>query len=250
MLTTRMVFAAVISAAAIIVIIFAVNSSGSRPVHSLAKPQVKTEKEVTTLLSGLPQKGNTLGQVTAPVTLQVFGDLQCEDVRTFIVWLLPAIIHDWVRTNVVKIQYRSFKTDTHDRNEFLNQQAAALAAGEQNKLWNFIETFYHEQGQEYTNYVTAEYLHNIATQVQGLDVTQWISDRGNTHLANQVAKDNNTAIDLQLHSTPSFLVGRTGGKMIKLLGDQIREFSGYERLRYPVSFIDSRWLKQAIEHLP
>jgi hypothetical protein len=54
----------------------------------------QVEKEVSALLSGIPQNGNTLGQASAPVTLQVFGDLESADVRTFVVWLLPDILRE------------------------------------------------------------------------------------------------------------------------------------------------------------
>ena len=37
------------------------------------------------------------------------------------------------------------------------------AAGKQNKMWNFIETFYHEQGEEDSGYVTEKYLQGIAS---------------------------------------------------------------------------------------
>jgi hypothetical protein len=46
----------------------------------------------------------------------------------------------------VRVEYRSLETATHDPEVFKLQQVAALAAGAQDRMWNFIETFYHEQG--------------------------------------------------------------------------------------------------------
>ena len=69
-----------------------------------------------------------------------------------------------------QIQYHSFMTASSPYpNAFLSQQAAALAAGTQDRLWHFIETFYHEQGQEHTPYVTQAYLDHIAGQVPSLE---------------------------------------------------------------------------------
>lgn len=216
----------------------------------------RVEKEVTALLSDIPQSGDTLGQTAAPITLQVFGDLESRDVRTFVVWLLPDIIREWVRPNIVKIQYRSFMTASLPYpNVFVNQQAAALAAGVQNRLWNFIETFYHEQGKEHTRYVTEAYLDDIAGQVTGLDLSEWESDRENNQLTRQVVKDDHAARAIRFPDAPVFLIGRTGGKLVPWPGYRLYEEPGLKRgfinrPVHPLSFITSRTLKIAIEHLP
>ena len=53
---------------------------------------------------------------------------------------------------------RAFETATRDPNVFKTQQVAALAAGQQQKFWNFAELFYHEQGAEGSGYVNDGYL--------------------------------------------------------------------------------------------
>ncbi len=94
---------------------------------------------------------------SAPVTLRVYSDLECFTARGWVVELLPAIIKRYVRSGEMRIEFRSFKTDTRNPTTFLNQQTAAIASGAQGKLWNFVETFYYEQGEEYTPYVTERY---------------------------------------------------------------------------------------------
>ncbi len=214
------------------------------------------EKEVSALLSGVPQSGDTLGQPSAPITLQVFGDLESADVRTFVVWLLPDIIREWVRTNIVKIQYRSFMTASAPYpNVFVSQQMAALAAGMQDRLWNFIETFYHEQGQEHTRYVTDAYLDRIAGQIPGLDLSEWENDNESNRLAKQVIEDDHVARTIRSPDAPVFLIGRTGEKLTPWPGYRLYEEPGLKpgfikRPVHPVSFITSRALKGVIEHLP
>jgi protein-disulfide isomerase len=216
----------------------------------------RVEKEVSALLSGIPQSGDTLGQASAPITLQVFGDLESSDVRTFVVWLLPDIIREWVRTNIVKIQYGSFMTTSSPYpNVFVRQQAAALAAGVQDRLWNFIETFYHEQGQEHTRYVTEAYLNGIAGQIPSLDLSEWESDRENSQLTKQVANDDHVARAIGFPDAPVFLIGRTGGKLTPWPGYRLYEEPGLKpgyvkRPVHPVSFITNHTLKRMIEHLP
>ncbi len=130
--------------------------------------------------------------------MQYFGDLECPICKKFTLGALPTIIQKWVRTGKLKIEYRSLETATREPEVFKTQQVAALAAGKQNKMWNFIETFYHEQGEEDSGYVTESYLQNIASQVPGLNLAQWTSDRSNPELANQV-----TAPTLRPPTTPA-----------------------------------------------
>ena len=103
-----------------------------------------------------------LGNPNAPVTLAYFGDLECPICKEFTLGALPSIIQKQVRTGKLKIEYRSLETATHEPEIFKTQQIAALAAGKQNKMWNFVETFYHEQGEENTGYVTESYLQELA----------------------------------------------------------------------------------------
>jgi hypothetical protein len=214
------------------------------------------EKEVSALLSGIPQSGDTLGQSSAPITLQVFGDLESADVRTFMVWLLPEIIREWVRTNIVKIQYRSFMTASSPYpNVFAIQETAALAAGVQDKLWNFIETFYHEQRQEHTRYVTEAYLAGIAGQVPGLERSEWETDRESNQLTKQLAEDDHAARAIGFPDAPVFAIGRTGGNLTPWSGYRLYEEAGLKRgftrrPVHPVSFITSKILKEVIERLP
>ena len=105
-------------------------------------------QRIATLLAGLPQDGKALGNPHAPVTVQFFGDLQCPYCRRFTLEKLAMLIRRYVRTGKLKIEYRSLRTATHDPETFRIQQVAALAAGRQNKLWNFIELFYREQRDE------------------------------------------------------------------------------------------------------
>jgi protein-disulfide isomerase len=218
------------------------------------RSSAQMEKEVSALLSGIPQEGDTLGQASAPITLQIFGDLESQDVRTFVVLLLPDIIRDWVRTNDVKIQYRSFMTASlHHPKVFISQQVAALAAGAQDRSWNFIETFYHEQGKEGTPYATEAYLKGIAEQVPGLNLAEWEADYGSNRLAEQVAEDENTARATGFRSTPSFAIGRTGGKLVPWTGYRLYEEPGPKGVRralHPLSYITSKILKREIERLP
>jgi hypothetical protein len=182
-------------------------------------------REVSALLAGIPQDGQALGAATAPVTLQVFAELEDYSSDSWFLTLLPAIIRKFVRSNRLRIEYRSFKTNTIGSETFVKQQAAALAAGAQNKLWNYVYTFYHEQGKERTPYVTEGYLDNIARQVPALDIKQWGIDRNADPRIEQVVEEDQQGRVERIHVTPAYRIGRTGGVL--------RDFEGSGSIIYP-----------------
>jgi protein-disulfide isomerase len=213
--------------AVVVVILIATGGGGTKKVAPHSAEANSTVAAVNTLIGGIPQNGNTLGNPNAPVTLQYFGDLECPICKEFTLGALPAVIQKWVRTGKVKIEYHSMETATREPEVFDSQQIAAYAAGKQNKAWNYIETFYHEQGEEDSGYVTESYLQGLAQQVPGLNLTQWTNDRSNPALATEVATDKQAANNAGFTGTPSFLIGKTGGTPSKL---------EYSSLTEPTSF--------------
>lgn len=205
----------------------------------------RADYEVSALLNGIPQQGSTLGKPTAPVTLQIFLDLKDPDSRSWFLTDLSAIVHDQVRAGALKLEYRAYKTNTYSPQEFVADQTAALAAGAQNRLWNFICTFFHEQGSEFRHYATEKYLDHIARQVPGLDLAQWHSDRHSGRREEQTTSEDHTAQALGLHVTPSFRIGKTRGIM--------HNFSGHIILKYgpqhPIALPQAQDIAEAMAEL-
>lgn len=176
----------------------------------ISKKQV--DREVKALLDGIPQKGAALGSPRAPITVWMFADLECPTVKLFVEKYLPSVIGTWVRTGVVRLDYRSLETDTLDEEIFFKQEAASLAAGRQNRMWNFVLTFVRQQGEVRTDYATDEFLADIASQVPGLGLGKWQRDRVNPRLSKQVALSVHSGRSSGLRYTPSLLVGFTAGE--------------------------------------
>jgi protein-disulfide isomerase len=217
------------------------------------------------LFAGIPQHGVILGDPAAPVTLQVFVDLEDHvDGTGWFDEMLPAIIQAFVRTDVVRLEFRSFKTDTLNPDPFIMQQTSAMAAGTQGLLWNYADIFMNEQGPEFTNYVTEGFLRGIAKQVPALNLAVWEQSR-TAAMEKIVVTDDSTAREAGFHDTPAFRIGRTGGKMKDFSGSNVEEPRKYivrtrpsgERyiagisaeLQHPVSLVDATDLKKAIEEL-
>jgi protein-disulfide isomerase len=184
---------------------------GSNGAHRTRQTHSEIQGEVAALLDGIPQQGATLGSPKAPVTLRIYADLECRSVRRFFLDALPRIIETWVRPGTVKLEYRSLETDSIFEPIFIRQEIAALAAGSQGKLWNFADTFVHEQGKEYTRYATPAFLAGIAAQIPDLDRSKWLRDQRGHALFVKVAAGYHHGQVEGLDGTPSFLIGRSGG---------------------------------------
>ena len=85
----------------------------------------------------------TLGEPQAKVTLLEFGDLQCPVCKGFAEEIIPDVIDSKVRSGEAKIEFHNF---TIINEESVPAGAAAIAAGEQGRGWNFVELFYRNQG--------------------------------------------------------------------------------------------------------
>jgi protein-disulfide isomerase len=207
---TRLGIVVAVVVVAIVVVLIA--TGGGKKSGPPTSPVVKNKEValVNATVGGIPQNGTVLGNPQAPVTLVYYGDLECPICKEFTLEALPSIIQKQVRTGKLKIEYRSLETATREPEVFKSQQIAALAAGKQNKMWNFVETFYHEQGEEDSGYVTESYLQGLAQQVAGLNLTKWTADRAEPALANQVAADAQAANTLGFTGTPSFELSKSG----------------------------------------
>jgi len=218
---------AAIVVAVIVVIVIA--TSGGKKSHVATTPQAKSQvsTEVSKVVGGVPQAGNALGSAKAPVTLVFFGDLQCPICRDFSLGVLPGLVERFVRPGELRIEYRSLETATREPETFRKQQIAALAAGKQNKMWWFTELFYHQQGEENSEYVNEEFLDKLAKEVPGLDISKWKSDRNDPAFQNTILTDAQAANNQGLTGTPSFLLGKSGTTPHKFEPTSYQEPSSY-----------------------
>jgi protein-disulfide isomerase len=220
---TRMLGGVLIGAVIIVAVAIAISSSGGGsstppPTSAAAKQQATT---VSSLLGGIPQSGVTLGSPQAPVTVTEYGDLECSHCQDFALNAETELISKDVRAGKVKLVYRSLETASGanpNPNAFGVQQAAAYAAGAQNKAWNYILLFYHEQGQEATDYVTPAYLNGLASQIPGLNYSAWSTQSKNPAYASQVISDEQAAKASGFDSTPTIVVQGPKGQAQPIAG--------------------------------
>jgi protein-disulfide isomerase len=158
-------------------------------------------------LSGIPQQGMVLGQADSKVTLFEFGDLQCPICKGYAEEVLPQLIENQVRRGEAKVEFLNF---TIIGEQSTTAGAAAIAAGEQGRGWNFVELFYHNQGAENSGYVTDEFLTAVAKAAGVPDITRWDADRKSSRVLRQIESSTAQAEQLDLTGTPSFAVEGPG----------------------------------------
>jgi protein-disulfide isomerase len=212
----RTIGGVVVGAIVLIAVAIAVSSGGGSSNASGLQTGTaanKTATSVQSLLAGIPQSGATLGNPNARVTMTYYGDLECPTCRAFTLdGGFPQLVSKDVRAGKVKVVYRAFRTASQDATIFKNQQVAALAAGQQQKFWNYAELFYREQGQEGTSYANDTYLTGLAKQIPGLNISSWQSARNNASLVNQIATDAQTGNSIGVAGTPTLVFQGPTGK--------------------------------------
>jgi protein-disulfide isomerase len=215
----RTVIGSVAVAVIIIVLAIVITSSGGSSGLKKGAQATQTVAQVSSLLNGIPENGATLGNPSAPVTMVYYGDLECPICRDFTVnGGFSQLISNEVRSGKVKVVYRAFQTATQSQQTFQTQQVAALAAGKQNRFWYFTELFYHEQGQEGTNYVTESYLDGLARQVPGLNLTAWQQARNDASLASQVQSEIHQGTSQGVNGTPTLIFQGPKGQPVATSG--------------------------------
>lgn len=194
---------------AIVLVLIVVNSSNGDGGDTTIDDAAEANRE----LAGIPQEGMVLGDPKAPVELVEFGDLQCPACAGYAKEILPPIIENQVKKGEVKLDFRNL---TIIGPESIPAGAAALAAGEQGRGWNYIEIFYRNQGAERSGYVTDEFMEAVAKAAGVENLAKWNQDR--KQLTGGVEKTTAEAEKLGFHGTPSFAVKGPGSDGLELLG--------------------------------
>lgn len=162
---------------------------------------------VNKMLRGVPQQGIELGKPNAPVTLVELVEPQCPGCASWARDELPGVISRYVRSGKVRIEYRGVSFLGSDSDSLL---ALAQAAGEQNKLWSFVELAYANQGVEGSGYADQAYLTAIAKAVRGLNVKQAFADMSSSAVSTRIAQAQALFDQYGVNETPSLLIGKTG----------------------------------------
>jgi protein-disulfide isomerase len=162
-------------------------------------------EDVAALYEGIPQHGIRLGNAEA--TLVEIADLQCPFCAQYSTQAMPTIVEDYVRTGKVayELRFRSFL----GRDSVRAAGAAAEAANE-NRMYQFADLFYRNQGPENSDYADADFMRGIASQVEGLDVDKVVAAADDPLSYPAVERNEMFARRIDSTGTPDFYLRRNG----------------------------------------
>lgn len=193
---------AAFGALAVIVALIVISQSGGDDNSDTptSAANVKGVAQVNSELAGLSQSGQTLGDSNAPVTLTEFGDPQCTACKAFSEQIAPSVVASEVKTGNVKFVYQPYLIIGPDSKPAMK---AILAAGEQDRFWNFLQLFYANQGAENSGFVTDEFLTSIAKAAGVSDINAWDDSRNSSKWDAVIAKGTADAEGFGFNGTPS-----------------------------------------------
>ncbi len=201
------VFLAVVAVAVVIVVGQNETSGGDSKLEGVSA--------VDEELSGIPQSGTTIGDNGSKVTLLEFGDLQCPVCKAYSEQVIPQLLSGPIKNGEAKLDFRNYVIIGPQSTP---AGAAAIAAGEQGRGWNFIELFYRNQGAEDSGYATDSFLEAIAKGAGVRNLAKWNVDRKSKRVLKQVSETTEEAESFGFTGTPSFAVQGPGIQGTRTLG--------------------------------
>lgn len=208
-LSAGVTFLAIVALVAAIVVLSSRAGSGGDASHLVGKASIED------LLEGIPQNGAMLGRKSAAVRLYEYGDLQCPFCKHYSEEILPDVIESRVRKGEASITFYNFIIIGP---QSIPAGEAVLAAGGQGKAWNFIETWYRNQGGENSGYANDEFIEAVAKNINIPDLGRWKREWKSRKFRNRVEETSRRAESLGLSGTPSFSIEGPGSTGREVLG--------------------------------
>lgn len=168
----------------------------------------QTGEEDLGFLAGVPQDGTTLGSEDAPVKIYLYEDLQCPACAAFARETFPELVTRYVEPGEVQVVSETLAILGADS---VPAARAALAAGEQDRYWEYSTLFFLNQGRENSGYVTEEFLTDIAEETQGLDVERWNEARGSETVESEFNAAQDSAREEGIEGTPTLVISGPEG---------------------------------------
>jgi protein-disulfide isomerase len=167
-------------------------------------------EEIQSLLGGIPQDSPRLGSSSAPVTVQVFNDLQCDPCSDWNEQVVVPLIQGPVRDGDLQLVYHNFPMT---ESGFFLGAYGAVAAAKQDYEWQFIELFFLNQDEAKKHGADQEFLDNIArgVGVTNFNVEQWQRDMKDDDIQQTLEADEKITAERRLPAEPAVVVGGPNG---------------------------------------
>jgi protein-disulfide isomerase len=165
-------------------------------------------EETQSMLGGIQQDGARLGPGDAPVTIQVFNDLQCDPCSDWNREVIIPLIRGPVRAGQIQLIYHHFPMT---ESGYGLAGYGAVAAAKQDDEWQFVELFFLNQEEAKKRGATQNFLDNVSRAILNFNVEQWQSDMKDSDVQQTLEEDDKLSADRQLPVGPAVVVGGPNG---------------------------------------
>lgn len=166
--------------------------------------------EANALFKGIPQHGLTLGDPKAPVTMEMFIDVQCPVCQDYEVLHLPGVVKKYIADGKVQLHLKPW---AFLGPQSLTGRAGLIAAADQNKGFEYAKLLYDNQQQERSGWLSGKEMATIAAGVNGLNLSQWRDDVNASASESTAKQVDKLAAQAKVQGTPTIRVGPTGGNL-------------------------------------
>jgi protein-disulfide isomerase/N-acetylneuraminic acid mutarotase len=153
-----------------------------------------------------------LGSLDAPVTVVDFSDFQCPNCARHVRTTEPEIKSEYIDTGNVAYVFKHFPWRGTDS---LSAALASECANEQDKFWEYHDVLF--ENQEGSGWASIEKLKEFASEM-GLDAEQFDSCLDSEKYKSNIDRDLDLVEELDLNTTPSFLILNSDGTEMEVLG--------------------------------
>jgi protein-disulfide isomerase len=167
--------------------------------------------ETQSLLGGIQQDGARLGPPDAPVSVQVFNDLQCDPCSDWHRDVIVPLIGGPVRAGQIQMTFHHFPMS---ESGFGLAGYGAVAAAKQDYEWQFIQLFFANQDEaKKAGGATQEFLDNVARGigVGNFNLEQWQNDMKDDDVRQTLEADDKLSAERQFPAEPAVVVGGPNG---------------------------------------
>jgi len=154
-----------------------------------------------------------LGNESAPVTIIDFSDFQCPNCARFVKSTEPEINREYIATGKAVLVFKHFPRLGSDS---FSAALASECADEQGKFWEYHDILYANQQGENSGWASSEKLKEFASQT-GLDRQQFDPCLDSEKYRPVIDRDLALVKELDLQSTPSFLILKSDGTDMEVL---------------------------------
>ncbi len=169
--------------------------------------------EAQEIFGGVPQEGARLGSSDAPVSIQVFNDLQCSSCREDFLGTIPSLVNAYVRPGDVQMLYRHYSvSESPQELGFYGAEAAA----QQGYGWQYTYLFFRNQDEAKRFGIDQDFLDSVAGGIEELNEPEWLEyleDHGGSggSISKQLESYNELGTELGIRTRQAMILNGPGG---------------------------------------